>query len=98
MKIKTPKKIIVKGHDLQKCPTGIDGLDEITEGGLPTSRSTLICGSPGCGKTLMSVQFIIKGISEYNEPGVIMSFEEPLEDLTKNVSSLGIDLHKLIAN
>ncbi len=98
MKIKTPKKNIVKGHDLQKCPTGIDGLDEITEGGLPTSRSTLICGSPGCGKTLMGVQFIIKGISEYNEPGVIMSFEEPLEDLTKNVSSLGIDLHKLIAN
>lgn len=78
-----------------KSPTGIEGLDEITEGGFPTGRPTLICGGAGCGKTLMSMQFIIKGILDYNEPGVFMSFEETAPDLLLNVASLGFDLDKL---
>lgn len=80
-----------------KTPTGISGLDEISEGGLPTGRTTLICGSAGCGKTLFATQFLIKGITEYNEPGVFMTFEESRDDLTQNVKSLGFDLDKLIA-
>ncbi|MDY0989655.1 circadian clock protein KaiC [Flavobacterium sp. CFBP9031] len=78
-----------------KTPTGVDGLDEITEGGFPKGRPTLICGGAGCGKTLLSMQFLIKGITEYNEPGVFMSFEEPSDDLTLNVKSLGFDLEQL---
>jgi circadian clock protein KaiC len=78
-----------------KAPTGIDGLDEITDGGFPKGRPTLICGGAGCGKTLLSMQFLIKGITEYKEPGVFMSFEEPSNDLTLNVKSLGFDLEQL---
>ncbi|MDW8848462.1 circadian clock protein KaiC [Flavobacterium sp. MMLR14_040] len=81
-----------------KTPTGVDGLDEITDGGFPKGRPTLICGGAGCGKTLLSMQFLIKGITEYNEPGVFMSFEEPSDDLTLNVKSLGFDLEKLKAD
>ncbi|KQB42775.1 circadian clock protein KaiC [Flavobacterium aquidurense] len=81
-----------------KTPTGVDGLDEITDGGFPKGRPTLICGGAGCGKTLLSMQFLIRGITEYNEPGVFMSFEEPSDDLTLNVKSLGFDLEKLKAN
>ncbi|KUJ59330.1 KaiC 1 [Flavobacteriaceae bacterium CRH] len=80
-----------------KTPTGVDGLDEITDGGFPKGRPTLICGGAGCGKTLLSMQFLIKGITEYNEPGVFMSFEEPSTDLTLNVKSLGFDLEQLKA-
>jgi len=80
-----------------KTPTGVDGLDEITDGGFPKGRPTLICGGAGCGKTLLSMQFLIKGITDYNEPGVFMSFEEPSDDLTLNVKSLGFDLEKLKA-
>lgn len=80
-----------------KTPTGVDGLDEITDGGFPKGRPTLICGGAGCGKTLLSMQFLIKGITEYNEPGVFMSFEEPSDDLTLNVKSLGFDLEELKA-
>jgi circadian clock protein KaiC len=80
-----------------KSPTGITGLDEITEGGFPKGRPTLICGSAGCGKTLMSMQFLIKGILDYNEPGVFMSFEETAPDLVMNVASLGFDLNELQA-
>jgi circadian clock protein KaiC len=78
-----------------KSSTGVDGLDEITNGGFPKGRPTLICGGAGCGKTLLSMQFLIKGITEYSEPGVFMSFEEPSDDLTLNVKSLGFDLEKL---
>lgn len=81
-----------------KTQTGIDGLDEITEGGLPKGRPTLICGGAGCGKTLLSMQFLIKGITEFNEPGVFMSFEEPSDDLSLNVRSLGFDLEQLKAD
>src|SRR5690349_15528892 len=80
-----------------KTPTGIDGLDEVTGGGFPRGRATLVCGSAGCGKTLFGIQFLAKGITEFKEPGVFMSFEETKSDLSQNVKSLGIDLDKLIA-
>ncbi|MCW3105104.1 MAG: KaiC-like protein [Bacteroidetes bacterium] len=95
---KTNDRLKAKPAPLSKTPTGIEGLDEITDGGLPTGRPTLVCGSAGCGKTLMAVQFLIKGITDYNEPGIFMTFEESAEDLTKNVASLGYDLKKLIAD
>ena len=82
---------------LPKAPTGIDGLDEITEGGLPLGRPTLICGSAGCGKTLMGVEFLVRGIQDFNEPGVLMAFEETGEELAANVASLGFDLADLQA-
>ena len=82
---------------LPKTPTGIQGLDEITFGGLPRGRPTLICGSPGCGKTLLAVEFLVRGATQYGEPGVFMAFEETEEELTKNVASLGYDLKGLIA-
>ncbi|SNC75160.1 circadian clock protein KaiC [Hymenobacter gelipurpurascens] len=77
---------------LPKALTGIDGLDEITEGGLPLGRPTLVCGSAGCGKTLMGVEFLVRGITEFDEPGVLMAFEETAEELAANVTSLGFDL------
>jgi circadian clock protein KaiC len=80
---------------LPKTPTGITGLDEITSGGLPKGRPSLICGEAGCGKTLMSLEFIIRGAMEFHEPGVFMAFEEKAEELTQNVASLGFDLNKL---
>ncbi len=83
---------------MPKSLTGVDGLDEITEGGFPTGRPTLICGGAGCGKTLLSMQFIIKGITEYGENGVFMSFEELSDDLTMNVKSLGFDLEEFKKN
>jgi circadian clock protein KaiC len=82
---------------LRKSPTGIQGLDEITGGGLPTGRPTLICGSAGCGKTLFSTEFLVHGATKYGEPGVFISFEETGEELTKNVASLGFDLEDLVA-
>lgn len=86
-----------KNISLPKTPTGIAGLDEITNGGFPTGRPVLICGSAGCGKTLFATQFLVKGITEYNEPGVFMSFEETTSDLVQNVASLGFDLERLKA-
>ena len=81
---------------LPKCPTGIKGLDEITGGGLPLGRPTLICGAAGCGKTLMAMEFIVRGATEFNEPGVFMSFEERPDELAQNVRSLGFDLDGLV--
>ncbi|WP_449419178.1 circadian clock protein KaiC [Phormidium nigroviride] len=82
---------------LPKCPTGIQGLDEITGGGLPKGRPTLVCGSAGCGKTLLGMEFLVRGATEYNEAGVFISFEETVEELTQNVTSLGWDLDRLVA-
>ena len=81
---------------LRKCQTGVRGLDEITQGGLPRGRTSLICGGPGCGKTLLAAEFIVRGISEFKEPGVFMAFEETVDDLASNVASLGFDLKDLI--
>src|SRR5690348_4703942 len=80
---------------LAKSPTGIPGLDEITFGGLPRGRPTLVCGRAGCGKTLFSLEFLVHGAIEYDEPGVFIAFEETAKDLTKNVASLGYDLSEL---
>lgn len=88
-------KNLQPGH-LAKTPTGITGLDEITNGGLPKGRPTLICGSAGCGKTLMSIEFIVRGATEFNEPGVFMAFEEKADELDVNTRSLGFDLEKLV--
>ena len=85
-----------KLEDFPKSRSGVDGLDEITGGGFPKGRPTLICGSAGCGKTLMGMQFLVKGITEFGEPGVFMSFEETPKDLSQNVRSLGFDLDQLI--
>lgn len=86
-----------KQRFLEKSLTGIQGLDEITSGGLPTGRATLVCGNAGCGKTLLSMEFLVKGATLYNEPGVFIAFEETEKELTENVKSLGFDLEKLIA-
>lgn len=82
---------------LLKAPTGIQGLDEITLGGLPRGRPTLVCGSAGCGKTMLAMEFLVRGIQEFGEPGVFIAFEETPEDLAKNVASLGFDLKELEA-
>lgn len=84
-------------QELSKTPTGIQGLDEITGGGLPSGRPTLVCGSAGCGKTLLAMNFIVQGALKYDEPGVFMSFEENEEELRKNFASLGFDLNDLSA-
>ena len=81
---------------LPKCPTGIQGLDEITGGGLPRGRPTLICGGAGCGKTLFAAEFLVRGAVQFGEPGVFMSFEETEKELTANVASLGFDLASMI--
>ncbi len=83
---------------LAKCPMGITGLDEITGGGLPAGRPTLVCGGTGCGKTLLAMEFLVCGATQFNEPGVYMSFEEKSEELAKNFASLGFDLNGLVAN
>ena len=80
---------------LAKAPSGIAGLDEIMFGGLPAGRPTLVCGGAGCGKTLFGIEFLVRGATEFNEPGVCISFEESAHDLETNVASLGFDLQKL---
>lgn len=80
---------------LDKAASGISGLDEITDGGLPRGRPTLVCGSAGCGKTLLATEFLVNGATKYGEPGVFMAFEEKAEELATNTASLGIDLVKL---
>jgi circadian clock protein KaiC len=79
-------------RELPKTPTGISGLDEVTGGGLPRGRPTLVCGPAGCGKTLLAMEFLVRGITQFHEPGVFVSFEESAADLTANVASLGFDL------
>jgi circadian clock protein KaiC len=82
---------------IPKAPTGIHGLDDITGGGLPQGRPTLVCGSAGCGKTLLAMEFLVRGATEFGEPGVFFAFEETAEELTQNVRSLGFDLDELAA-
>jgi circadian clock protein KaiC len=89
----TPRELPAIG----KSRTGVGGLDEVTYGGLPKGRPTLLCGSAGCGKTLFAMTFLYQGAVEYNEPGVFLAFEERPEDLIKNVGSLNYDVEKLIA-
>ena len=84
-------------RDVPKSPTGIQGLDEITGGGLPRGRPTLICGGPGCGKTILAMEFLINGAQHYGEPGVFLSFEESVEDLILNFASVGFDPRPLAA-
>ena len=83
---------------LEKVPTGIQGLDEITCGGLPRGRTTLVCGGPGCGKTLMALEFLVHGATRFGEPGVFITFEETAEELATNGASLGFDLAALEAD
>ena len=77
---------------LKKIPTGITGFDEITGGGVPAGRPTLVCGSAGCGKSLFATEFLIRGAIEFGEPGVLMTFEETASDIKKNVASLGFNI------
>jgi circadian clock protein KaiC len=94
---KKTKLRFLKGRQLKKVLTGINGFDEITLGGLPKGRPTLICGGPGSGKTLFGIEFIVNGAQIFDEPGVIMTFEEKGNELTTNVASLGFDLDRLQA-
>jgi circadian clock protein KaiC len=82
---------------LEKARTGIAGFDEITRGGVPKGRPTIICGGPGCGKTMFAVEFLVRGATQFGEPGVLMTFEETAAEMTKNVASLGFDLNDLSA-
>ena len=91
-------KTRAKNGAIAKTPTGISGLDEITFGGLPTGRPTLVCGTAGAGKTMFAAEFIVRGAIEFNEPGVFMMFEERADELTDNMLSLGFDLDKLEAD
>ena len=93
----TPKKSASPNKQLQKCPTGIKGFDEITEGGLPKNRTTLISGSAGSGKTLLGIDFLINGAIQFKEPGVFMSFEETEDELYTDVDSLNLDLQGLVS-
>ncbi len=83
---------------LAKAPTGIEGLDEITGGGLPAGRPTLVCGTAGSGKTMLSMEFLVRGATQFGEPGVFMMFEENAAEIAANVRSLGFDLEKLVAD
>src|SRR4051812_23939969 len=82
---------------LSKALTGIDGLDEVTAGGLPAGRPTLVCGTAGCGKTMLAMEFLVRGATAFGEPGVFMTFEESPAELAANVRSLGFDLVQLTA-
>src|SRR5215467_8152749 len=90
-------KAALSPRGLDKVPTGIRGLDEITSGGLPKGRPTLVCGSAGSGKTMLAMEFLVRGAMEFDEPGVFLAFEETEEELTRNVATLGFDLRRLAA-
>ena len=104
--MKATQRALVKSHNtnnrrpksrsLPKAPTGIQGLDEVTLGGLPRGRPALVCGGAGCGKTLLAMEFIVRGATAFDEPGVFVSFEETSEELAENVRSLGFDLDQLV--
>lgn len=87
-----------ENRGIAKCPTGIAGLDQITEGGLPKGRPTLLCGGAGCGKTILAMEFLVRGATEFNESGVFVAFEETDKELTQNVASMGFDLSALISH
>ena len=93
----TKEKITTKRNKLLKCSTGIKGFDEITEGGLPKNGTTLVSGNAGSGKTLFGIDFLIKGVTDYNEPGVLISFEETQDELYRDVASLNMDLAALVS-
>jgi circadian clock protein KaiC len=82
---------------LEKAPTGIRGFDDISAGGLPKGRTTIVCGGPGCGKTMFGLEFLVRGALEFNEPGVVLAFEETPQDMAQNVASLGFNIHELAA-
>jgi circadian clock protein KaiC len=84
-------------NSLPKTPTGVSGLDEITVGGLPKGRTTLVCGGAGCGKTLLGMEFLVRGATQFGEAGVCISFEETPEELASNVASIGFDVRALVA-
>src|SRR5258708_8060926 len=88
-------KLKMSRFPLPKSPTGIDGLDEVTGGGLPKGRTTLVCGSAGCGKTLLAMEFLVHGAVQFGEPGVCMEFEEAPDKLAANIRSMGLDLREL---
>src|SRR5690348_8928850 len=90
-------KVAALPRGLDKVPTGISGLDEITRGGLPKCRPTLVCGTAGSGKTMLAMEFLVRGAMEFDEPGVFLAFEETEEELARNVATLGFDLHRLAA-
>jgi len=92
------KKIETGLETLEKARTGIRGLDDITSGGLPLGRPTLVSGSAGSGKTLIALEFLVRGAALFDEPGVFMAFEETEQELIQNVAALGFDLKKLIAD
>lgn len=94
--MKTKSRRSPTARALPKCPTGIQGLDEITGGGLPRGRPTLVCGSAGCGKTLLAAEFLVRGAVQFDEPGVLLAFEETEAELKANVASLGFDLAGLV--
>lgn len=89
------KRNVRELRPLQKIATGIPGFDEISEGGLPKGRTTIVCGGAGCGKTMFGIEFLVRGALEFNEPGVLMAFEETPEDIALNVASLGFDIQDL---
>jgi RecA/RadA recombinase len=93
----TRRKKAAPAPVLHKALTGIQGLDEITDSGLPAGRPTLVSGGAGSGKTMFALEFLVRGATEYNEPGAFISFEETIPDLTRNAASLGFDLNRLIA-
>src|SRR5580704_18872801 len=96
-KTKTIQPHVRELMPLLKAPSGIKGLDEITGGGLPQGRTTIVCGGPGCGKTMLGIEFLVRGALEFDEPGVLMAFEETPEDIASNVASLGFDIEDLAA-
>jgi circadian clock protein KaiC len=93
----TRRKKAAAAAVLPKALTGIQGLDEITGGGLPSGRPTLVSGGAGSGKTMFALEFLVRGAMQYDEPGVFISFEETIPDLTRNATSLGFDLDRLVA-